>query len=314
MISSKIFSARIVEIILFCIYCVGIIVLFPISSAIFLAYLLFPIIHFLNKLTKIHFSLCLLLVAAFCTYIMYQLILFISQTFVSLLPLLFDFIHLIQNTYPIVNVIFSELIHSLQNNSTQLFQSIQASFSTLMNVILFIFSFIFSIFECKKNRLWFFQIVPTRYRKNWQRNFIQFAGLMRYFAWIEFVLFSITFVLLTLVFYIFQFPYFLNLAFLVAIADLLPMLGLGLFFIPLCIYFIVAKNVGLAVAFLAIYLSLITIRQLIESKLWANSLQVQTAHSFFIMAASVLLFGFYGLFISPILIILLLKLKKSSYF
>mgnify|MGYP003474181703 FL=1 len=120
--------------------------------------------------------------------------------------------------------------------------------------------------------------------------------------------------LLTLVFYIFKFPYYLNLAFIVAIVDLLPMLGLGLFFIPLCIYYLVAKNVVMAVAFIVIYLSLIAIRQLIESVLWANSLQVHTAHSFFIMAASVLLFGFYGLFISPIVIILLLKLKKTSYF
>ena len=245
---------------------------------------------------------------------MYQLILFISQTFISLLPLLLDFIHTIQTTYPIVNVIFSELIHSLQNNSTQIFQSVQTSFSTLMNFVLFLFSFIFSIFECKKNRVWFFQIVPKRYRNNWQKNFIQFAELMRYFFWIEFVLFSVTFSLLTLVFYFLQFPYFLNIAFIVAIADLLPMLGLGIFFIPLGIYFIVVKNVVLAIAIFAIYLSLIAIRQLIESKLWANSLQIQTAHSFFIMAASVLIFGFYGLLISPIVVIILLKLKKTSYF
>mgnify|MGYP003488964004 FL=1 len=311
---SKKTSERIVEIILIIIYCIGVILLLPISSAIFLAYLIFPIIHFINKITKIPYAICLLLVASFLTYLVYQLILFISQTILSLLPLLFDFIHTIQNTYPIVNVIFSELIHSLQNNSSQLFQSIQTSFSTLMNLLLFLFSFIFSIFECKKDRLWFFDIVPKKFRKRWKRNFIQFASLMRYFFWIEFVLFSVTFMLLTLVFYIFKFPYYLNLAFIVAIVDLLPMLGLGLFFIPLCIYYLVAKNVVMAVAFIVIYLSLIAIRQLIESVLWANSLQVHTAHSFFIMAASVLLFGFYGLFISPIVIILLLKLKKTSYF
>lgn len=314
MIVSKISTVRVAEVILFCIYCIGIIVLLPISSAIFLAYLLYPLIHFINRLTKIHFSLCLLLVAGFFTWVMYQLILFIVQTFVSLFPLLFDFIHSIQNTYPIVNIIFSELIHSLQNNSAQLFQSVQTSFSTIMNLVLFIFSFIFSIFECRKDRVWFFKIVPRRYRNNWQKHFIQFAGLMRYFFWIEFVLFSVTFSLLTLIFYFLQFPHFLNVAFIVAIADLLPMLGLGLFFIPISIYFIVMKNVVMAVAFIAIYISLIAIRQLIESKLWANSLQIQTAHSFFIMAASVLIFGFYGLFISPIIIIILLKLKKTTYF
>lgn len=311
---SKITSEKIAEMLIFCIYCIGIIALLPISSAIFLAYLLYPIIHFFNRVTKIPFSLCLLLVASILTFLLYQLILFISQTFISLLPLLFDFIHAIQNTYPIVNVIFSELIHSLQNNSTQLFQSIQASFSTMMNLILFLFSFIFSIFECKKNRLWFFQIVPKGFRKNWQKNFIQFAGLMRYFFWIEFVLFSVTFILLTFVFYTFEFPYYLNLAFIVALADLLPMLGLGLFFIPLCIYYLIAENIVMTVAYVAIYISLIVIRQLIESMLWANSLQVHTAHSFFIMAASVLLFGFYGLFVSPIVIILFLKLKKTAYF
>lgn len=314
MIASKISLEKIVEIILFCIYCIGIIVLLPISSAIFLAYLLYPIIHFINRLTKLHYSLCLLLVAGFFTWVMYQLILFISQTLIALFPLLFEFIHSLQNTYPIVNVIFSELIHSLQNNSAQLFQSVQASFSTLMNLILFLFSFIFSIFECRKNREWFFIIVPKRYRNRWQKNFIQFAELMRYFFWIEFVLFSVTFSLLTLVFYFLQFPHFLNIAFIVAIADLLPMLGLGIFFIPLIIYFFVVKNVAMAVALIAIYLSLIAIRQLIESKLWANSLQIHTAHSFFIMAASVLIFGFYGLFISPILLIIILKLKKTSYF
>lgn len=113
---------------------------------------------------------------------------------------------------------------------------------------------------------------------------------------------------------ILQFEQAIIKAFIVAFADVLPFFGIGVFLVPMSIYFYFNGNTFLCVAILLLYLFVQLTRQLADSMLWSNTLQLRTFHTFFISAASILLFGFYGILLSPIFLFLAVKLKENSIF
>ena len=103
-------------------------------------------------------------------------------------------------------------------------------------------------------------------------------------------------------------------AFVIALADILPFLGIGLFLIPLAIYHFFVQNHFLALALVVLYIFVQITRQLTESMLWSHTLHIRMIHTFLISAGSVLIFGFYGILLSPIFLVIALKLKQSTIF
>ena len=113
---------------------------------------------------------------------------------------------------------------------------------------------------------------------------------------------------------LFQFENAIIKAFIVAFADVLPFFGIGVFLVPMSIYFYFNGNTFLCVSILLLYLFVQLTRQLADSMLWSNTLQLRTVHTFFISAASILLFGFYGILLSPLFLFLAVKLKENAIF
>ena len=70
----------------------------------------------------------------------------------------------------------------------------------------------------------------------------------------------------------------------------------------------------LTVAVITLYIFILVSRQLAESKLWASTFHIRTIHTFFISASSILIFGVYGIFLSPFLLLLAVKLKERAIF
>lgn len=138
--------------------------------------------------------------------------------------------------------------------------------------------------------------------------------LISYFIFVEIQLFTLTFILLSAGFYFLSFDTPVTKAFVIALADCLPFLGIGLFLIPLTIYYFFVQQQLLGVAIIVLYLFVQTTRQLTESMLWSHTLHIRMIHTFLISAASILLFGFYGILLSPILLVVAIKLKQSPIF
>ena len=109
-----------------------------------------------------------------------------------------------------------------------------------------------------------------------------------------------------------QFENPMNKAFLISFADVLPFFGIGLFLIPIAIYFFAIGDKFLSLALLFLYVFIQITRQLTESLLWASTFQLRTVHTFFISAASILLFGVYGILLSPFLLLIAVKVKQKS--
>ncbi|WP_333887439.1 sporulation integral membrane protein YtvI [Clostridium sp.] len=86
---------------------------------------------------------------------------------------------------------------------------------------------------------------------------------------------SITFIETLIVFLIFRVKYAVILSIICAIADILPVLGIGTIYIPLSIfYFFIVKNYFTAFGILISYILVSIIRQIIEPKIVSSSLGI----------------------------------------
>ncbi|MEK4230313.1 AI-2E family transporter [Solibacillus sp. FSL H8-0538] len=299
------------------IYLIVILAILPISSAIFLAYLIFPIVNFCNTKLKIPYLIAICLVSFFIFSLFALLGFILFQSLVQILPSIQTNITSFSTTY-ISHPLFPVFIEKLATilDTVVMFSASLAKniLNSIFELLIFIIAFYFALYESKKNRLWFFAFTPKSLRSVWQHYFTKSMQLLSYFINVGFQLFTLTFILLSCGLTALQFDAPISKAFLISLADALPFLGIGLFLIPAAVYFFFTDQLLLCVALLVLYIFIQVTRQLAESKLWAHTFQLRMVHTFFISAASILLFGIYGILLSPIFLVIAVKVKQSSIF
>lgn len=289
---------------------------FPISIAIFFAYLLFPLVEFCHKRLKLPYILSAATVSILIFMLIYSLIYITIQSLISIYPELqihIGKIPIIESAnFIIFETIYEQSMSLIDSLVLSIINSIQLIFSYILEFFLFVFAFFFSLFESRKNRTWFFLYVPKQYRLEWKNYFTKVIDLFGYFLFVSFQLFMITFILLSCGFSLLQFEQAISKAFLIAIADFLPFFGIGIFLVPVAIYFFVVGQSYLGIAVLVLFLFIMITRQIVESMLWAKTFQLRAIHTFFISATSILLFGIYGILLSPLIILVALRMKQKS--
>jgi len=309
---------RTINVLLFIFYLVILWFVLPVSLAIFLSFTTYPIINFLHKYCKINYWIAAIIVEILILSCIALLIVISINSIILIFPEIRD---TLQN-FPLFTEYESIFIQFLQEKSLSIFDSIvvytanlfQIFMKHVIEVFIFLVAYYFALIETRKSRYWFFQYVPKKYRNQWQSHFSKVMQLFHYFVYVEFQLFTITLLILCGGFLLLQFEQAIIKAFIVAFADVLPFFGIGVFLVPMSIYFYFKGDTFLCVAILLLYLFVQLTRQLAESMLWSNTLQLRTFHTFFISAASILLFGFYGILLSPIFLFLAVKLKEKSIF
>ncbi|MEO4051953.1 AI-2E family transporter [Solibacillus sp. CAU 1738] len=289
----------------------------PISLGIFSAYLLFPVVQFFYKKLHIPFLISIFLVTISFFYLTYQVSAVLIQSLLTFIPHIKMHLDAFSTNY--ADIIFFPLIleKSLSMMDTIIMSILnvaQQIFSYLFEFFVFIVAFYFALFESRKDRMWFFVYVPKQYRDEWKRYFKRAMSIFSYFIYVELQLFSLTFILLSSGFWLLQFENPISKALLISLADALPFFGIGLFIIPAAVYFFVIGQKWLAASLIALYIFIQITRQLTESIVWASTFQLRTVHSFIISAASILLFGIYGILLSPFLLLIAVKVKENSIF
>ncbi|MFJ7980766.1 AI-2E family transporter [Lysinibacillus xylanilyticus] len=290
----------------------------PVSLAIFLSFSTYPIMKFLHSYCRMTYWLAAIIVEALILACIFLLVIISINSIILVFPEIRD---TLQN-FPLFNEYESMFIQVLKEKSLSIFDSIflytanifQVLMKHVIEVFIFLVAYYFALLETRKSRYWFFQYVPKKFRNEWQKHFSKIMQLFHYFLYVEFQLFTITLLILCAGFLILQFEQAIIKAFIVAFADVLPFFGIGVFLVPMSIYFYLKGNTFLCVSILLLYLFVQLTRQLAESMLWSNTLQLRTFHTFFISAASILLFGFYGILLSPIFLFLAVKLKDNAIF
>ncbi|MBQ8502679.1 MAG: sporulation integral membrane protein YtvI [Clostridia bacterium] len=111
---------------------------------------------------------------------------------------------------------------------------------------------------------------------------------------------------------IFQSNYIIIIAVVTAIVDIVPMLGTGTVIIPWAVYSLIVGDYGMAIGLIIIYAVITVIRQIIEPKLVAGQLGLSPIVTIFALYLGLKIFGFLGMFIAPLLIIMLKLLNDEG--
>lgn len=128
------------------------------------------------------------------------------------------------------------------------------------------------------------------------------------------ILISITFVIVLVGLLILRTGNVLTMALVCAVFDVLPLLGVSTILIPWIIYLFIVGNTSLAIGLTILLAVVLIVRQLLEPKITGNSIGISSAFlmlSFVILSTSA--FGFAGLILSPILLILIKELIQQGY-
>ena len=130
----------------------------------------------------------------------------------------------------------------------------------------------------------------------------------------QFILISMTAVVNFIGLLILNIEQALTIALILGLVDLLPYLGTGLILIPWGIYCLVTGDLFLGFGLLILYTITIVLRQLAEPKVLSSSLGLNPLATLVSLFAGLQLFGFIGLFIGPVLLVLLVSLYEAKVF
>lgn len=126
------------------------------------------------------------------------------------------------------------------------------------------------------------------------------------------MIFGITFIELLIGFWLLSIPNALLLAALIAIVDILPVLGTGSVLIPWGIFSLVLGNYGMGAGILILYLVITIIRNTIEPKLVGKQMQMHPMVTFAVMLLGLKWMGFLGMLGFPLTLAFVNSLNKKG--
>lgn len=139
-----------------------------------------------------------------------------------------------------------------------------------------------------------------RLREAWSRIL---ADIVRFFK-ATLILISLTVIMTSLGLIAIGVNYWMTLAIIAGILDLIPILGPGFLFVPWAIGAATLGHVALAVQLLILYLITFLVRQLFQAKILGDSIGIHPLLMLVVLYAGIQFFGLYGFIVAPILIII----------
>ena len=115
----------------------------------------------------------------------------------------------------------------------------------------------------------------------------------------------ITFIIMLFGFLVLGVKYAVLFAFIVALLDALPLIGVGTVLVPWSIYQIIFGNVRLGIALIILFVIHQIIRQFTEPKIVGKNLGIHPVLSLILLYSGYVLFGILGLVLIPLLSVIL---------
>ncbi len=104
----------------------------------------------------------------------------------------------------------------------------------------------------------------------------------------------------------------LALSLIIAVLDILPVIGTGTFMVPWALYSLITGKVGLAIGLFIVYAIIYIVRQIIEPKIVGGTVDLPPFVTLMGMYIGSQLFGVIGIFLVPILIIIIKLLNDEG--
>jgi sporulation integral membrane protein YtvI len=309
--------------------------IFPFIIAYFFASLIEPLVKFIERKIKIPrkigtvISILLVLgfIGSIIGFLISRLIKEIRAVYLSLeinmetLTEFFDrvienidgiFIQLPVSFTGLIEKAIEELTNNLQSVLGKIIDWVQASVQValyLPQILIFILVTVLATYfmsSDKNNILKFLDLqIPT----NWlnKTKSITTNVFSAFFGWLraQLILTSITFTELLIGLLILNVNNALLIALLIALVDVLPVLGAGTVLIPWAIITLVLGNTKLALSLALLYVIILFVRQLIEPKVLGKQIGVHPLFTLAGMYIGLRLWGVAGMFVGPLSIVAL---------
>lgn len=126
------------------------------------------------------------------------------------------------------------------------------------------------------------------------------------------LLFFLTFLELSIGFLILRIPYGIGIALLIAVFDILPVLGTGGILLPWAFVLFVIGNTPLAVGILILYVVITIIRNTVEPRIVGKQIGLHPLATLITMFLGLKLFGIIGMIVVPVSLAVLINLEKNG--
>ncbi len=239
---------------------------------------------------------------------------FVSETEKSLSALLLEISPELARQ---ISSIFSDLLENLRHSLTEFFSSFAANIASKTPSFIFsgIVSLVASCYIAKDfdGLARFLRGIIGREK---YQNILKIKGiltgsilkLLKGYL----ILTAITFIEMFIGFFVLGVDYPFILALIISFVDLLPVFGTGTVLIPWGLFSIISGDNALGFAIIILYILVTVLRNFLEPKIIGNQIGINPLFTLIAMFAGLKFFGFLGLMIFPVTLIVVIKYYKNE--
>lgn len=192
-------------------------------------------------------------------------------------------------------------------------QSVPSGITTFITIFLITLLATFFISKDRHSVVEFWmRLIPPPYGRKFLNIAVEVSGAFAKYLRAQAILLSMTSIVTIVGLTLIGTDYALTAGLLVGFLDLIPVLGTGTVFVPWAVWSYFAGDGVFAVKLIILYVLVVLLRQLFETKVVADSLGLHPLATLIAMYLGLRLLGFSGLFIGPILVIAVQAVVKAG--
>ncbi|WP_102345307.1 sporulation integral membrane protein YtvI [Bacillus sp. Marseille-P3661] len=158
------------------------------------------------------------------------------------------------------------------------------------------------------------KLLPNKVQTSTKTIFIDLKKALFGFIKAQVTLISITAVIVLVGLLIFRVDYAVTIALIIGLVDIMPYLGTGAVFVPWIVYTIFSNNIGFAIQLSILYVVVLIVRQVMEPRVLSSSIGLDPLATLIALFVGFKLFGFFGLIIGPVSIVIFNTLLHANVF
>lgn len=135
-----------------------------------------------------------------------------------------------------------------------------------------------------------------------------FVGFVKAYS----ILISVTFILTLVALKILDVQYALTLALIIAVADILPVLGPGTIYIPWIVWEFISGQIGMGIALLVVYVIVSAVRQFLEPKIVGDNIGLHPLATLMSLYVGLKLGGVVGMIMGPVCVVIFIAIYRTG--
>jgi sporulation integral membrane protein YtvI len=158
------------------------------------------------------------------------------------------------------------------------------------------------------------KLVPSRARTSGRTVFADLKKALFGFVKAQATLISISTVIILIGLLVLRVDYAITIALIAGIVDVIPYLGTGLIFVPWIIYEVVAGEMSMAIGLGILYVIVLVQRQVMEPKILSSNIGMDPLATLVALFVGFKLIGFLGLIVGPVTLVIITTLHRANVF